>query len=384
MKRNRNPIKIGISILLFLYSIACLAKVSPPSIPVTNRTDTITTSLYKDLATDIYIWNRVSGGKGSINSTPQPYDDYKYYARMSWTCTSSSDKTFGACATAPAWNTGIGETPIDIEFTEKKSGIKQVLSLTGYSVRARYNNTQTSSDSSINDPISNPDHYAQGLLSIYISKQQLEKLPIGGVWKASLVLNQWSWDPIVNVAKWTANITLQVIDRNNIQIYLPNYNTASPTVDLKLKSTPGAHNDPTLSGNVSIDACLYDGYNAQSNSYYINISDPNSKDKGFYITNKIINPNPKLSNTIPYQVWVSTPAEPSIASKQALSNQSFVLANVAQSTPQLVTLPNVPKPVYCTPWLINLKTANIKQKNQASGRYQGSLHFKFTVSSSSL
>lgn len=383
MKPSRNPIKISLSILLFLYSIACLAKVSPPSIPVTNRTDTKTTSIYKDLATDISIWSNVSGGKGSINSTPQPTDDYNYYSRMSWACTSSSDKTFGACATAPVWAAGSTETPIDIEFTEKKTGIKQVLSLSGYNVKANYNDIPVIARKNIYDAVGG-DGTAQSLLSIYISKQQLEKLPIGGTWKASLVLNQWRWDPNVKVAKWTANITLNVIDRNNIQIYLPNYNTASPTVDLKLKSTPGAHNDPTLSGNVSIDACLYDGYNAQSNHYYINISDPNSKDKGFYITNKIINPNPKFSNTIPYQVWVSTPVEPSIASKQVLSNQPFVLVNVAQSTPQLVTLPNVPKPVYCTPWLINLKTANIKQKNQASGRYQGSLHLKFTVPSSSL
>ncbi|SDO00139.1 CfaE/CblD family pilus tip adhesin [Pseudomonas poae] len=383
MKPSRNPIKISLSILLFLYSIACLAKVSPPSIPVTNRTDTKTTSIYKDLATDISIWSNVSGGKGSINSTPQPTDDYNYYSRMSWACTSSSDKTFGACATAPVWAAGSTETPIDIEFTEKKTGIKQVLSLSGYNVKANYNDIPVIARKNIYDAVGG-DGTAQSLLSIYISKQQLEKLPIGGTWKASLVLNQWRWDPNVKVAKWTANITLNVIDRNNIQIYLPNYNTASPTVDLKLKSTPGAHNDPTLSGNVSIDACLYDGYNAQSNHYYIIISDPNSKDKGFYITNKIINPNPKFSNTIPYQVWVSTPVEPSIASKQVLSNQPFVLANVAQSTPQLVTLPNVPKPVYCTPWLINLKTANIKQKNQASGRYQGSLHLKFTVPSSSL
>lgn len=383
MKTNRNPIKIGLSILLFLYSIACLAKVSPPSIPVANRTDTKTTSIYKDLASDIYIWSKVSGGKGSINSNPQPTDDYNYYARMTWACISSSDKTFGACATAPVWSGASAETPIDIEFTEKKTEIKQVLSLSGYTTKVDYNNTPVTSNQNIYDAVTGPGA-AQSLLSIYISKQQLEKLPIGGVWKASLVLNQWSWDKTVVVAKWTANITLNVVDRNNIQIYLPNYNTASPTVDLKLKSTPGAHNDPTLSGNVSIDACLYDGYNAQSNSYYITMSDPNSKDKGFYITNKIINPNPKFSNTIPYQVWVSTPAEPSIASKQVLSNQPFVLVNVAQSTPQLVTLPNVPKPVYCTPWLINLKTANIKQKTQASGRYQGSLHFKFTVSSSSL
>ncbi|MEX5543736.1 CfaE/CblD family pilus tip adhesin [Pseudomonas poae] len=381
MRPHRNSIKIGFSILLFLYSIVCLAKISPPSIPVADRTDAVTFSFQKDSPTDLYIWKNVSGGKGSINSTPQPIDDYNYYGRMSWACT--SDSTFGSCPTTVEWNSD-SITIIALTFTEIKTGIKKILILRGRNYKAAYDNSQTSESLAMRNAASNNLVFAQSLLDIHISKQELNTIPIGGIWKATLVINQWRWDPTFKVATWTAHITLNVVDRKNIQIYLPNYNTASPTVDLKLRNMPSAPNNPILSGNVNIEACLYDGYNAQSSRYDITMSDPNSKDEKFYITKKARDPNPKLSNTIPYQVWVSTPGAPSIASKKVLSNEPFSFTDVAQSTPKSVTLPNVPNPVYCTPWLINLKTANITQKNQAPGRYQGSLHFKFTPASSSL
>ncbi|WP_122385713.1 CfaE/CblD family pilus tip adhesin [Pseudomonas savastanoi] len=237
----------------------------------------------------------------------------------------------------------------------------------------------------INSSASNSNIVAQSLLTVRLSKEQIESLPIGGEWYAKLILHQWAYRPNrTKLVTWTAGITINLVDNKNIQVYLPNYSTASPTVDLDLKRKPSPDRSPILAGDVKIDACLYDGYNAQSKKYDITFSSPSSKGENFYITNTMMNPDPKLSNTIPYQVWVSTPAAPSVASKKVLPNTLFSFTGVNESTPKLVTLPNIPNPVYCTPWLINLKTADISQNTQAPGHYQGSLHLKFTPSSSSL
>jgi len=376
----RISFNLGLSIFFTLYSVVCLAY-SPATIPVADRTDPITSSVPKGSATDLYIWKNVSGGRGSIS--PPPIADIDYYGRMSWACQSTTDASNGACgATSPTWRDD-AKTNISLKFTEQKTSIVKTLSLIGYSGKTNYDNTSGSAFFSINSAIAQ-DKGAQSLLFLKIPSSELEKLPIGGIWKAKLILNEWSWDPPTKVATWAANITINVVDSKNIQIYFPNYSTTSPNINLSLKRMPSSDIKPIIAGNVNIDACLYDGYNAQSSKYDITMSDPNSKDSNFYITNKNINPNPNFSNTIPYQVWVSTPAAPSIASQQVLSNKLFSFTGVNQLTPKLVTLPNVPNPVYCTPWLINLKTANITQNNQAPGNYKGTLHLKFTPSSSSL
>lgn len=383
MNIYRASLEFSISIFFALYSVACLAY-SPAIMPVADRTDYITYSFQKGSEKNLYIWDAVSGGEGSIDSTPPPELDYNYYGRMNWVCTSNSDSSKGLCGTTSGWFSQ-GSNQIQLKFTEKTTGISKDIFLTGWNSKINYSGSATYGNFPIQSA-SNAHYYypAQSMLSIKIPSYELNKLPIGGIWQASLVLNQHSWDPATTVATWKANITINMIDSKNIQIYLPNYNTASPTVDLSLKRVPSPDSNPIIAGNVNIDACLYDGYNAQSRNYDITMSDPNSKDSNFYITNKTINPNPKFSNIIPYQVWVSTPAAPSVAAQQVLSNILFSFTGVNQSTPKLVTLPNVPAPVYCTPWLINLKTANITQNNHAPGHYQGSIHLKFTPSSSSL
>lgn len=386
MNLYRTSLKLSTSILFTIYSITCLAYTpTPATIPVADRTNYITSSFQKNSAKDLDIWAAVSGGRGSDTSVPPVYTDYNYYGRMTWSCTSDSDTSNGSCTVGAAWGKAEGSTPIQLKFIEKKTGISKNISLTGYNSKVSYSGSDNYGNMAMWSAASIKNYYpAQSLLSVKIPSSELEKLPIGGIWQASLVLNQSSWDPIVKVATWKANITINVVDSKNIQIYFPNYSTASPNINLSLKRMPSSDIKPIIAGNVNIDACLYDGYNAQSSKYDITMSDPNSKDSNFYITNKNINPNPNFSNTIPYQVWVSTPAAPSIASQQVLSNKLFSFTGVNQLTPKLVTLPNVPNPVYCTPWLINLKTANITQGNQAPGNYKGTLHLKFTPSSSSL
>jgi hypothetical protein len=376
MQTRNYLLKLGLVFTLCIYSLIGHASISPPVIPVANRTDALTFNVDKRaVPNSLFIWRNVSGGEGSTN--PVSDDDKAYYAGMSWVCLAANNDDTGACPSYPQWSID-SLSSIKLRFVEKKTLISKTLDLRGYNFS--YSADQSGVGYAIYSPRNSGLTGPRGKkLSLYILGSEISKLPIGGVWQAKLILRQSSWAPTSVVATWTANITINLVDSNNIQIYLPDYNTATPTIDLGLKAV-SAGVDASLTGRADVQACLYDGFNGQSDSYTITMSDPSSKDSNFYIKNSSTNTNSDLENKIRYDVYTSSPAAPSDISYQRLNGVGFVFRNINGSTvPRLTSLPNIPNPVYCTPWQFSL-IARIPRKEVESGMYSGVLRIKFTPS----
>ncbi|MFB3305996.1 CfaE/CblD family pilus tip adhesin [Pseudomonas sp. AMR01] len=371
--------KLFFSIIIAAYGLSCEAAISSPIVPVASRTKSVTYNIDKNAVSgDFSIWKDVSGGQGSSN--PPSSDDSNYYSRMSWLCQSESNEAVGACASAPLYSSAQVTNFITLQFVEQRTQIKRNIRLTGesvvFSVRGRYSSLTMNSSWGGTGAVGSSELIFK-TLNVWIPSSEIKRLPIGGVWTAKLVLTQSSWLPTAPVATWTANITLNLLDSGNIQIYLPEYNTANPTIDLGLKS-----NGTELHGRVDVQACLYDGFNAQSEKYSITMSDPNSKDNNFYIKNLSRSANSDLKNSIPYEVWISNLTTSSDTSIKMQNNKDHIFSNIRQLTPRLTTLPKIPNPVYCTPWQFSLRANRLVQKEQAIGKYNGTLRIKFTPSTS--
>lgn len=336
---------------------------------------------------DILVFNGASGGYDS--------SDAAKWGRNSWTCKSASDTTSGACPTEPVWSGGGGSTPIRLSFTEESTGATAVLNLEGqnsYTRHADCDGNQISEDES-NGRVAM--HQAQSAsfgcgdrlwdgraLYVRIPAAELGKLPSGGVWGATLQLDLRLWGkgtrPII--ASFRAAIKLKLTDRNNVQIYLPEFTGSTPTVDLRLRKLP---NGSRISGTSTIDMCLYDGYNSQSAWFDVSASDGlliDRRESGSYSVLLDGDKSGVYASRIDYNASLTFGGK-----KIGLPNNEVIrLPSVNNSEGRMVTLPGIPVPVVCTPTPLTLETPEVQSAFKRPGRYSNKLTITFSPSSASL
>ncbi|WP_175916844.1 MULTISPECIES: CfaE/CblD family pilus tip adhesin [unclassified Burkholderia] len=353
-----------------------------------NRNDTAEATLDRAAPQgDVVIFDNASGGY----DTSEP----KKWARNSWTCQSATDAATGACNTSPATDATGESSIIKLSFKEEKTGATAVLNLHGQSVLTRRldcnKNVIPLVLSIATKPINeaNPYYVAQcdssiewdgRSLFVKIPAAELKKLPSGGTWKANLWLNLRQWatsgtHPTIAVFK--SAIELDVTDKNNIQVYLPEYTSATPTVDLKLP------NGSRMSGTSNVDMCLYDGYNSQSTWFDVSASDGltvDRRDKGQYSVLLDKDKSGAYESRIDYNVSLTYAGK-----KIALPNNETVrLQGVNNSAGRSVSLPGISVPVICTPTPLTLETPEFQSVWKRPGKYSNKLTITFTPSSASL
>ncbi|MDR0242395.1 MAG: pilin protein [Burkholderia sp.] len=335
---------------------------------------------------NVVIFDKASGG----------YDtsDPSKWGRNSWTCQSSTDTATGACPTQPVWTKAGTSTDIQLSFKEEKTGATAVLTLAGAN---GYQLHQDCSGSVVSGSVGitrRPIEMAQSagitgcntirwdgrVLYVTILAEELKKLPSGGTWKANLRLNLRQWDPDTTIGIFQAAITLDITDKNNIQIYLPEFTSATPTVDLKLRKLP---NGSRMAGTSNVDMCLYDGYNAQSTWFDVSASDGltvDRRDQGQY---SVLLDSDKSGN---YESRVDYTVSLTYAGKRiALPNNETVrLQGVNNSAGRSVALPGISVPVVCTPTPLTLETPEFQSVWKRPGKYSHKLTITFTPSSASL
>ncbi len=177
---------------------------------------------------------------------------------------------------------------------------------------------------------------------------------------------------------FTAKIALNVTDKNNIQIYLPEFGNVTPQVDLRLRQIPGGKWTSDVS---SINMCLYDGYNSQSTWFDVTASDGLSigdRDPGIYSVLHENDRSGERSKRIDYRVSLGFNNQ----KIQLANGQTMRLSGVNNSPGRSVTLPNIPVPVICTPAPLMLDTPEFDAKQ--AGRYSGNLRITFSPSSANL
>jgi len=339
---------------------------------------------------DVIIFSRASGGYDS--------DAPEKWGTNSWTCESLSDTATGACPTEPTWGGPGSATDINLSFKEEKTGATAILTLEG-STLAELHRTCSGAiaPSGIiggsREPIEKamlyilsncPSNvYFDGrLLYVKIPASELKKLPSGGTWKANLKLNLRSWATINSpkLAVFRAEIKLDVTDKDNIQIYLPEFATATPIVDLKLRKLP---NGSRMAGTSNVDLCLYDGYNAQSTWFDISASDGltvDRRDQGQYSVLLDKDKSGSYESRVDYSLSLTYAGK-----KIALPNNEKVrLQGVNNTAGRSVSLPGISVPVICTPAPLTLETPEFQSVWKRPGKYSNKLTITFTPSSANL
>lgn len=326
------------------------------------------------------IWRRVLGGN-------DPADPSKW-GRNTWVCRSASDPATGACPTAPAWVNENGETQILLRFTEQRSRLSVNLTVMAYGERYYTGSGGCAHWASIRTLRSAQTVLCGGKrnngrgITAYIRQQELQKIPTGGVWRAALDLRLIQWSPEIQLAKFSADITLNVTDRNNIEVYLPAFGNATPLIDLNLRTQPlGGGAGGQVSGRANLDVCLYDGYNANSSWYDLRVSDtlaalPGRPPEHFSVLREAGGGATDAANRVDYGVALQYNG-----GRRVLRNNDTVrLDGIDSAQIRAVRLPGIPFPVVCTPTPLTLETPAFRQIDKAAGRYRGTLRVELTPS----
>ena len=315
-----------------------------------------------------------------------------WHLRWSWLtllCYSDTDASRGACPVRSISGAPSGDTKIVVTFTEKRSRLTQTLNLAAYG-QAFWNSNGSCSPNyfdprhyEINNTHSYPcrDSYAQSkAITVYISADELKKIPVGGAWEGVFSSRIYSHYDKDFYGRWDINMQLNVVDSNNITVYLPQFPSATPRVDLKLHTIPTpATPGGGMRGQANLDMCLYDGFNANSNRYQVTLTDDQTvsdRADGTFSVFRDSQPSAEARKRVDYRASLRYNGR-DIALP---NNEAITLEGVNQAEVRPVLLPNIPQPVYCTPAPLSLTTPVFNQIGKESGNYGGRLRVIFTPS----
>lgn len=343
------------------------------AIPATDEPGQVSThTVDRSSPTQIAIWDEKRIGYSGINS-------WSYVGN----CLSETDTSIGAC---PVHESAGMPTKIRLQFVEKRTGL--IIELSADATRREISDPYSVNlVSGLTDFQRANRALTQINATVVLPPSEVAKFPTGGIWEAKLFVRMnfgRSTDPSQGVnpdVTWDTTITLHVTDENNIQVYLPEFGLAPPLVDLDLRARPmpggpGAE----LIGHHVIDACLYDGYNANSESISIQVDDISSSvsDGAFRVRLENAGSAPKASEEIIYQITAPDPSTGELMSFRAGREETFAGGNTSHW--RVVRLPFGPMPVICTPWPITLDSHVADSLLQAAGRYTGTFRVTFKVS----
>lgn len=285
---------------------------------------------------------------------------------MKWRCLSSSSPVSGACETGPTSSIVIPSV-VQLEFTELRSNVKATVNFHGSKQQySSFNGLYCGPKVRMNWANSfgcgaGPD---AAKLFLFIPRTEIAKLPFGGIWQATLKLKTGGYFEAYH-GTWTVNITLHVSDNNNISVYFPQFDSATPGGEMR--------------GQANLDMCLYDGFNALSKSYQVTLTDDQTvsdRVNGTFSVFRDNQPSTDARKRVDYRASLRYNGR-----DVALPNNEVVtLGGINQAEVRPVLLPNIPQPVYCTPTPLSLTTPAFNQISKENGNYSGSLRVIFTSS----
>lgn len=330
------------------------------------------------LPANVFIWDNEFGG------TAEPGCDNKVACNNndfvnSLICFSSDNVAIGACPTRLFWQKSSPSDGLTLRFTHS-DGQTRDLNITSIKASGGFKSWMAGT------PL-----YPGGF-STFIPSSQLKKLSVAGVWRAKLMMWVSAWDNCgddVNGctgmyrATWQADITLNVIDNSNQQIYLPAFPTSTPVINLNLNSRPGAAGGSTVSGSTQLDMCLYDGNDSASNRISLLLQDERGpaagRPAGRFSLYRRGGDKTKASDRLDYRVSV---INPTTGATQIISNGTeIVWSNTNRRNIQRqVMLPGSTTPALCVPAPLILATPAFSMTSKNAGDYTGRLRIIYTPS----
>ncbi|AYA08324.1 pilus assembly protein CblD [Rahnella aquatilis] len=331
-------------------------------------------NIAKGTASTVNIWTQESGGYDSTNSGR--------WGLNYWACTSSTSDENGKCPTGKGGYAAY--LPVYLKFTEKRSGATQTLELQGTREAYWYNGNcamygdpkpmnQSAQNSCSGDSTDGVN------LTLKIPAAELNKLPVGGIWTAQLKILLHNSSE-TEVYHWDSNITVNLTDNNNQQIYLPEFGEAAPRVDLNLRPLPGTKGNQTqMNGSATIDMCLYDGYGSNSTSFTLKFDDQQQgtteRNNGYFSIYSDHGDTNLDSGRIDYYVRMQAPDGKYVS---VIRGDDLVISDIQTAHIRPVHLPGIPQAVLCVPAPLELSTKTMDINSKQAGHYTGHLIVNFT------
>ena len=360
---------ISLSTLLATLSDAQADTVAPLDHSINTELN-----IAKGTASTVNIWTQESGGYDSTNSGR--------WGLNYWACTSSTSDENGKCPTGKGGYAAY--LPVYLKFTEKRSGATQTLELQGIREAYWYNGNcamygdpkpmnQSAQNSCSGDSTDGVN------LTLKIPAAELNKLPVGGIWTAQLKILLHNSSE-TEVYHWDSNITVNLTDNNNQQIYLPEFGEAAPRVDLNLRPLPGTKGNQTqMNGSATIDMCLYDGYGSNSTSFTLKFDDQQQgtteRNNGYFSIYSDHGDTNLDSGRIDYYVRMQAPDGKYVS---VIRGDDLVISNIQTAHIRPVHLPGIPQAVLCVPAPLELSTKTMDINSKQAGNYTGHLIVNFT------
>ncbi|RZN45931.1 CfaE/CblD family pilus tip adhesin [Escherichia sp. E13S3] len=332
----------------------------------------VTSEITYDLASgraDYYFWD---------NEEPPGKNMFMWYecnyANLQQTCTTSGSISI-----------------VQIYLTEQRSGMrwpvklkcfqKVITSETG-SVgcgEAGYNRQRPLNDSGGRTCYdeNGPHDADRKQLTLYLEQTEMKKLPIGGVWKGQvkLHLNSPSQD-------YFADITLNTLDPNHIDVFFPEFAHATPRVQLDLHPTGSVNGSNYAQDLTMLDMCLYDGFNGNAISYEIQLKDEGrpaaGRRDGYFSIYRQGGTTTDDAERIDYRVKMYNPETG--GQIDVRNNENMVWNSINLKRVRPVVLPGIRYAVMCVPTPLTLAVDKFSVMDKQAGYYMGKLSVIFTPS----
>lgn len=205
----------------------------------------------------------------------------------------------------------------------------------------------------------------------------MKKLPIGGVWKGQVKLH--SNNPSVD---YFADITLNILDPNHIDVFFPEFAHATPRVQLDLHPTGSVNGNNYAQDLTMLDMCLYDGFNGNGLSYEILLKDEGKtaagRSNGAFSIYRQGASSTDEGERIDYRVKMYDPE--SGGQIDVRNNESMVWTNINLKHVRPVVLPGIRYAVMCVPTPLTLVVDKFNVTAKQAGYYMGKLSVIFTPS----
>lgn len=222
-------------------------------------------------------------------------------------------------------------------------------------------------------------------ITAWIPQSEMNSLPVGGIWEGQLKLKFNKAGVVVN---YLANITLKGKAPGKQDIYFPEFNGASPLVQLDLHPAGSVTGNSFAEDVTTLDMCLYDGYNSNSDSMTLTFSDEGkggaSRKSGYFSLYNTAMSGTDEAERIDYRVEMFNPNTKGWMSAANMS--SFTIPGGTNGTDQVrpVHLPNVPYTVLCAPAPLRLIVDKFRVTDKTAGHYKGTLRVEFSPSLNSI
>lgn len=348
--------------------------------PTPNVTDTREYEIPSGAPADVYLWDNDYGGATGYSPTYSTYTCV--YSSLQQTCTHQSN----------------GST-ITIILTEKRSGMTHPLKLQANSKALYIDSADPSQAIYCGSPKALNSYEGWNCydgaghsiltntkaLTVWIPTSEMNNLPVGGVWEGKLKIR---WEAGSDSFDYTANITLKGKATGKQDIYFPEFNGANPLVQLDLHPTGSVTGNSFAEDVTTLDMCLYDGYNSNSDSMTLSFSDEGragaGRNEGDFSIYNTATGGTAAAERIDYHLEMFDPHSKSWMAVK--NNNSFVLSAGVNGQDQIrpVRLPSISYPVLCAPTPLRLIVDKFRVTEKAAGYYKGTLHVEFSPSLNSI